>query len=119
MGNLSVDWERRWKVYIAYKCEVPTDEDLKSIKALVFPGSARAVYDESNLFVPVVSEFIRKVIDRLPHIKLFGSCFGHQIFAHALFGQVEQMKDISPDRVKIIGREHIKLTEDFFKLPYV
>jgi len=46
MGNLSVDWERRWKVYIAYKCEVPTDEDLKSIKALVFPGSARAVYDE-------------------------------------------------------------------------
>jgi hypothetical protein len=29
------------------------------------------------------------------------------------------MNDISPDRVKIIGREHIKLTEDFFGLPYV
>ena len=68
MGNLSVDWERRWKVYLAYKNEVPTNEDLKSIKALVFPGSARAVYDESNLFVPIVSEFIRKVMDFHPSI---------------------------------------------------
>lgn len=29
------------------------------------------------------------------------------------------MKDIAVERVKIIGREHIKLTEEFFKLPYV
>lgn len=66
MGNLSVDWDRRWKVYLAYKHEIPSDEDLKTIKALVYPGSARAVYDESNLFVPVVSEFTRKVMDHYP-----------------------------------------------------
>ena len=77
MGNLSTDWERRWKVYLSYKNEVPTEEDLKSIKALVFPGSARAVYDEKNIFVPVVSEFICKVMNSYPKIKLFGSCFGH------------------------------------------
>ncbi len=29
------------------------------------------------------------------------------------------MKEIAAERVKIIGREHIKLTEEFFKLPYV
>jgi hypothetical protein len=29
------------------------------------------------------------------------------------------MKNIAPERVKLIGREHIKLTDDFIKLPYV
>ena len=28
MGNLSTDWERRWKVYLSYKNEVPTEENL-------------------------------------------------------------------------------------------
>jgi GMP synthase-like glutamine amidotransferase len=107
MGNLSVDWEKRWKVYLSYKNEIPTLEDLKTIKALVFPGSSKAVYDERNLFVPVVSELIRNVMNDYHQIKLFGSCFGHQIFAHALGGRVEQMKSIAPERVKIIGREHI------------
>ena len=76
MGNLSIDWDRRWKVYLAYKNEVPNNDELKSMKALVFPGSAMAVYDESNLFVHVVSELIRKVMNQYEDIKLFGSCFG-------------------------------------------
>ena len=76
MGNLSIEWDRRWKVYLAYKHEVPNDDELKSMKALVFPGSAMAVYDESNLFVPIVSELIRKVMNHYEDIKLFGSCFG-------------------------------------------
>ncbi len=55
---------------------MPNDDELKSMKVLVFPGSAMAVYDESNLFVPVVSELIRKVMNQYEDIKLFGSCFG-------------------------------------------
>jgi GMP synthase-like glutamine amidotransferase len=98
IGQLTRDWDKRWKVYLAFKMELPSEEELKSIKILVFPGSARAVYDEENLFVPVVSEFIRKVMSEYSNIKLFGSCFGHQMFAHALGGHVEKMKDISPER---------------------
>ena len=76
-------------MYLAYKHEVPSKEDLKSIKAIIFPGSARAVYDKSNTFVETVSEIIRDVLENYPETKLFGSCFGHQIFAHALGGKVE------------------------------
>ena len=89
IGNLATDWSQRWRVYLGFKCELPSHEDLQSIRVLVFPGSARAVYDESNLFVPEVSAFIRKVMSDHPKIKLFGSCFGHQIFGHALGGRTE------------------------------
>ena len=119
MGQLAVDRNRRWKVYLAYKHEFPSKEDLKSIKALIFPGSARAVYDKSNTFVDTVSEMIRDVMENYPEIKLFGSCFGHQIFAHALGGAVELMNSIPEDRKKIIGRELIQLKESFYELPYV
>ncbi len=89
IGQLATDGEKRWKVYLGYKHEVPTMEDLKSIKALIFTGSARAVYDQQNTFVETISEMIRNVMENYPDIKLFGSCFGHQIFAHALGGKVE------------------------------
>lgn len=85
----------------------------------MFPGSARAVHDPSNLFVPVVSAFIRRVLDHHPNIKLFGSCFGHQIFGHALGGKTGQMTDIPSSREKIIGRELIKPTDAFFQMPCV
>ena len=94
-------------------------DDLHSIKALIFPGSARAVYEKSNTFVDTVSKMILDVMENYPDIKLFGSCFGHQIFAHALGGEVEQMTSIPEDRKKIIGRELIQLTESFYELPYV
>jgi GMP synthase-like glutamine amidotransferase len=106
-------------VYLAYNHEVPSKEDLKSIKVNIFPGSARAVYEKSNTFVDTVSEMIRDVIENYPEIKLFGSCFGHQIFAHALGGKVEQMTSIPEDRKKVIGRELIQLTDPFYELPYV
>ena len=77
MGQLANTWDRRWKVYFACNNELPTDLDLTTIKALVFPGSAHAAYDETNLFVPIVSDFIRKVFTQYQDIKLFGSCFGH------------------------------------------
>ena len=120
MGQFSKDWNnKRWKVFLGFKGELPTEGDLQSIKVLVFPGSARAVYDESNLFVSVVSAFIRKVMESYPSVKLFGSCFGHQIFGHALGGQTSQMQGIPSWRQKIIGREHIQLTDSFFTMPYV
>ena len=62
---------------------------------------------------------IRDVMENYPDIKLFGSCFGHQIFAHALGGNVELMTSIPEDRKKIIGRELIQLTDFFYELPYV
>jgi len=71
------------------------------------------VHDPQNAFVPVVSAFIRQVLDEHPDIKLFGSCFGHQIFGHALGGKTCQMTDIPTEREKIIGRELITPTDAF------
>lgn len=41
------------------------------------------------------------------------------MFGNALGGKCEQMKDIDPRRKKILGREHIQLTDAFFEMPYV
>jgi GMP synthase-like glutamine amidotransferase len=121
MGNFATDWtNRRFKVYYGYLATpehqyftpqgvpiMPTDDELKHLRALIFPGSARSVNDPANVFVEEISKFIRKVMAEYHEIKLFGSCFGHQIFGHAMGGKTEQMTDIDPKRMKIIGREYI------------
>ena len=116
---MSSNHQEKWKAYNGYLEILPTDEDLKTIKVLVFPGSGFSVYDEKNKFVEIVGEFVRKVYNEYPHIKMFGSCFGHQIIAHSLGGRCSKMLDLPKERAKIVGREHIKLTDEFFKLKYV
>ena len=48
MGQISIDWDRRWKVCLAYQNEMPSDEDLKTIKALVFTGSSHAEHEKDE-----------------------------------------------------------------------
>ncbi|KAJ5545277.1 hypothetical protein N7461_007581 [Penicillium sp. DV-2018c] len=56
---------------------------LAPIDAILITGSACSAYED----LPWIHEmkfFIQAVHTRYPHVKLFGSCFGHQIIAQAL-----------------------------------
>ncbi|KAF7717738.1 Uncharacterized protein PECH_007687 [Penicillium ucsense] len=53
------------------------------IDAIVVSGSAASAYDQLPWIAELLS-FIQTVYTHYPHVKLFGSCFGHQIIAQAL-----------------------------------
>ena len=60
--------------------------------AIIIPGSASGVHEfENTPWLPVLTRLIQNVYENYPHIKLVGICFGSQIIAQALGGQVEKM----------------------------
>ena len=62
------------------------------MKALIIPGSAHSVYDlEQTPWLPILIRLIQNVYENYPDIKIIGVCFGSQIIAQALGGQVEKM----------------------------
>lgn len=66
------------------------------MKAIIIPGAATAVYDlEKTPWLPVITRLIQNVYENHQHIKLIGICFGSQIIAQALGGQVEKMPSLN------------------------
>ncbi|KAJ5139168.1 uncharacterized protein N7515_004016 [Penicillium bovifimosum] len=56
---------------------------LGSIDAILITGSASSAYEDLP-WIHQMKSFIQTVHTDYPHVKLFGSCFGHQIIAQAL-----------------------------------
>ncbi|RAK97446.1 type 1 glutamine amidotransferase [Aspergillus ibericus CBS 121593] len=54
------------------------------ISALLITGSAASVYDPTLPWIPPLIDFLRTVYENYPRVKLFGSCFGHQLIAYSL-----------------------------------
>ena len=52
MGQLTITGQEKWKFYTAYKGQLPTHEELKKLKLIIFPGSGRAVYDLNVKWIP-------------------------------------------------------------------
>ncbi|KAA1083772.1 hypothetical protein PGT21_006514 [Puccinia graminis f. sp. tritici] len=67
--------------------EYPSHQLLKDSLGLLISGSASNAYDDIKWIDDLV-DFSRRLIDDYEHLKLFGICFGHQIFARALGSQV-------------------------------
>ncbi|PYI05383.1 hypothetical protein BO78DRAFT_461937 [Aspergillus sclerotiicarbonarius CBS 121057] len=65
------------------------------ITAILITGSVASVYDPSLPWVPPIIDFVRTVYERYPHVKIFGSCFGHQLIAHALLSNPPPTKETS------------------------
>jgi len=76
MCQLMQRGDQKWKIYKAYNYELPTEEELKSLKVITIPGSPEAVYDTTLPWLPNLEEFIKTVYYNYTHIKLFGVCFG-------------------------------------------
>jgi hypothetical protein len=77
MGQLINSGDEKWQFYRAFEYELPSDDDLKSIKAIIFPGSGHAVYNEHKVaWITDLKHFIRRILNEHPHIKIIGGCFG-------------------------------------------
>ncbi|KAG0140324.1 hypothetical protein CROQUDRAFT_665338 [Cronartium quercuum f. sp. fusiforme G11] len=85
--------------------EYPSENQLNSAIGLLITGSASSVYDELP-WISRLIEFCEKLPELYSRLKLFGICFGHQIFARALGSTVSK----SP-RGWEIGVRTISLTE--------
>ncbi|KAJ5102692.1 hypothetical protein N7532_003221 [Penicillium argentinense] len=56
---------------------------LSAIDAILITGSAASAYDP-HPWISELQSFIQTVHESYPFVKIFGSCFGHQIIAQAL-----------------------------------
>ncbi|KAL4895137.1 class I glutamine amidotransferase-like protein [Aspergillus ambiguus] len=65
--------------------KTPVNPLARPIDAVLITGAAAAAYDlDSHAWIRPLQSFIQTVYTDYPHVKLFGSCFGHQIIAQAL-----------------------------------
>lgn len=72
-------------VYDVQLGEYPADKNAHG--AYLITGSKAGVYEDHEWLSPLV-DFVRDVVDSA--IPLIGICFGHQLVAHALGGQVSK-----------------------------
>jgi len=114
MGQLMDNGDEKWQFFFGFNHELPSEEDLKSLKAIIIPGSSHSVYNATVSWIPHLKDFIRNVINEHPHIKLIGGCFGEQVTAAAMGGHVEKMP-YNAENPKCLGREHVKMTDEFFE----
>jgi len=118
MSQIRTSGDEAWKYYIGFEGELPSEEDLKTLKLIILSGSGQSAYDTSVPFVAPLKELIRNVYANYPQVKFVGGCFGEQIIAETLGGKVEKMP-FDPVREKCLGREWVKPTEEFFEQDFV
>ncbi len=78
----------RFKTWSVVDMDFPTAPD--EVDGWLITGSKHGAYDDLPFIAPL-EEFIRKIY--AADVPLVGICFGHQIMAQALGGQVERYKD--------------------------
>ena len=105
-----------WKTYRPFEFYLPTDEELKSLKGLLFSGSYLSAHDTSVDWIGNMNAFIKNVYENYPHVRMYGGCFGHQAIANALGGRSGRMEIDTP---VMIYRGQIQFREEFYELPFV
>ena len=88
-------------------------EDLNQFEAILITGSKHGSYDDLD-WVRQLDAYILDVYMNHPHIKMFGSCFGHQIICQSLLRAygVHVEKDLSGHQN---GVQEVKLSDAFRK----
>lgn len=114
-GSQNQDDHEKWSFFNVCDYKLPSDEELRHLKAIIIPGSsASACNNEKLSWITNFQRFIVKVYTEYPQIKILGICFGSQIVAAALGGKVERM-----NRKMFIGKEIINFTPIYQKLTYI
>jgi GMP synthase-like glutamine amidotransferase len=90
------------------------------IDAVLVSGAAAAAYDDLH-WIPALESFIQTVHTKYPLVKIFGSCFGHQLIGQALLQKIDStlLQEI-PAKFSVqaqpgheIGVQPITLNPDF------
>uniref|UniRef100_A0A093VTP1 Putative glutamine amidotransferase-like protein C13C5.04 n=1 Tax=Talaromyces marneffei PM1 TaxID=1077442 RepID=A0A093VTP1_TALMA len=105
------------------KEEEEEEEVFRPIDAILITGSAASAYyqGEQYAWVTKLQEFIRRVWSRYPHVKFFGSCFGHQVIAQALLATPQKDSSLETPLVRVeacpmgyeIGIQPIEISREF------
>ncbi|PPQ70426.1 hypothetical protein CVT24_013176 [Panaeolus cyanescens] len=72
---------------------------------LMITGSASSAYEDIE-WINKLTQYIARVVNEKPHIKIIGICFGHQVIARALGGEC-----VPNNGRWEIGPTHIHLTD--------
>ncbi|KAF4540004.1 Glutamine amidotransferase-like protein [Lasiodiplodia theobromae] len=70
-----------FSAYDIVRGEYPSDPS--SLSGIVISGAAGSAYD-TDPWISTLHSWLRHVHANHPHVKLFGSCFGHQVICSAL-----------------------------------
>ena len=96
-----------WTSYRPPFNQYPDESTLSSLKGIVITGSPVSLL-EPPAWVTECQAWLRRVYYAHPHIRFVGVCFGAQILAVALGGQM----GVSPYG-QIVGYEEIQCTDEF------
>jgi GMP synthase-like glutamine amidotransferase len=91
------------------KSEYPSD--LSGFDAILISGSASSAYDDVD-WIHTLNAYIKNVYCSQPQIKIFGSCFGHQLICHALLSEHDVRVEKDPSGWEI-GVKEITLDKRF------
>jgi GMP synthase-like glutamine amidotransferase len=96
----------------AVNSEYPSD--LSEFDAILISGSASSAYDDVD-WIHTLNAFIKNVYQTQPQLKIFGSCFGHQLICHALLSEYDVRAEKDPSGWEI-GVKQIVLDDEFRKV---
>jgi GMP synthase-like glutamine amidotransferase len=85
--------------------------NISEFDAIVISGSANSAYDDLD-WIQTLAGFIRTVYETEPRIKIFGSCFGHQIMCFALLSKYDVRVEQDPCGWEV-GVKEISLHQKF------
>jgi GMP synthase-like glutamine amidotransferase len=84
---------------------------LEEFDAIIVSGSANSVYDDLP-WIRKLAKWVRDVYEKEPRVKIFGSCFGHQLVCHALLRDYGVKVEKDPQGWEL-GVKEITLHEKF------
>ncbi|KAH6896823.1 class I glutamine amidotransferase-like protein [Thelonectria olida] len=86
-------------------------ESLSGFDAILVTGSASSAYNDEP-WIHKLDAYLKTTYLTLPRIKIFGSCFGHQIVCQSILGEAGCIVEKNPSGWEL-GVHDITLTDEF------
>ncbi|KAK7537086.1 class I glutamine amidotransferase-like protein [Phyllosticta citribraziliensis] len=99
----------KWSSYNVVQGEYPSHP--AELDAIVISGSASSVY-EPQPWIDRLRVFIQHVYANHPHVRFYGSCFGHQILCQSLLEPFGGLVEKSPAGWEV-GVQPVRITTEF------